>query len=119
MNPSETYPVRRYLDGLRGLRPGHEDLVIVGVIAGIPNDGSWSPGDPLGALEDFIQVNPENPNEMMPSCVTAMGLAFPPVRAVDLAYRFGSNGIVASICQSDWSEVVEALARRIQSKLSV
>ena len=115
--PSELHPISRYINGLRGLRPGREELVIVAVIAGIPNDGSWNPGDPLADLADMVEVNPANPNELLPSCETSMGLAFPPVRAVQLAYAFGGNAILQSICQSDWSEGITDMARLIQSRL--
>ena len=65
----------------------------------------------------MVEVNPANPNELLPSCETSMGLAFPPVRAVQLAYAFGSNAILQSICQSDWSEGITDMARLIQSRL--
>ena len=49
--------------------------------------------------------------------VAPWGEAFPAPRFVELAYEFGDNGLVASICDDDWSDTVADLARLIQSKL--
>ena len=117
LNPGELYDVQRYYDGLVALRPGNEDLVVVAAITGIPIDGSWSPGDSVEALRELQTVNPSNPNELNPSCQTGMGLAFPPVRIVELVTLFGTNGILASICQSDWTSALQAITRKIQSKI--
>jgi hypothetical protein len=38
-----------------------------------------------------------------------LGLAFPPRRLVETAAAFGSNGIVQSICQADFSPAIDAL----------
>lgn len=118
LNPSELYPIARYYDGFRALRPGREEQVIVTAIVGIPVDGSWAPGDSLEALRELQQVNPSNPNELLPSCSTSMGMAFPPVRISDLVYRFGANGILASICREDWTPALTAITRKIQEKLT-
>jgi len=117
LNPTELYPVERYYEALMDLRPGSEDLLIVTAIAGIPIDGSWNPGDSIEALRDLERVNPSNPNELAPTCMTGQGLAHPPVRIADLVYRFGDNGILASICVSDLTSALQAITRKIQSKL--
>jgi hypothetical protein len=118
LNPTQLYEISRYHDAFVGLRPGNEDLVVVAAITGIPVDGSWNPGDDIQGLRDMQQVNPSNPNELLTSCQTGMGMAFPPVRIVELVYSFGNNGILASICQSDWRPALEAITRKIQSKLT-
>jgi hypothetical protein len=112
------HPTTRYYDAFVGLRPGNEDLVVVAAITGVPIDGSWSPGDPIDRLRELRQVNPSNPNELLPSCETAMGFAFPPVRVAELVYLFGNNGILESICRSDWTQALTAITRKIQSKLT-
>ena len=35
---SKLHPIKRYIDGLRALRPGHDNLVFFGLIAGLPPD---------------------------------------------------------------------------------
>jgi len=110
--------VAEYYNTFTGLRPGNEDLVVVAAITGVPVDGSWNPGDPIDSLRSLRQINPNNPNELLPSCETPMGFAFPPVRIAELVYMFGTNGILESICRSDWTQALEAITRKIQSKLT-
>jgi len=43
----------------------------------------------------------------------------PPVRLAELAESFGDNGVLASICQEDWSDALSQTARTIQSHLGV
>lgn len=117
LNEERLHGVERYYNGLRSLRPGNEDLVMVAAITGVPIDGSWSPGDPVDALRELRRVNPSNPNELLPSCDTAMGFAYPPVRFAELVAMFGENGILQSICHSDWTAPLEAITRKIQSKI--
>ena len=117
LNHDLLLPVDRVYDDLLALRPGRSDLVIVAAITGVPVDGSWSVGDPLEQLEALNVLNDINPMEMEESCNTAMGLAFPPVRIVDLVYRFGENGILGTICRDDYTAPLMAVTRKIQSKL--
>ena len=117
INPNELYPLTRYYNGFRDLRAGNEDLVVVAGIVGVPIDGSWNPGDPIDRLREMQQVNPANPHEMLPSCETGMGLAWPPVRVAELTYMFGENGVLASICQGDWTSAFSAITRAIQRRL--
>lgn len=116
-NPDELHPLSRYYDGFRDLRAGNEDLVVVAGIVGVPIDGSWNPGDPIERLREMQVVNPANPHEMLPSCQTGMGLAWPPVRIAELTYMFGENGVLASICQGDWTGAFTAITHAIQRRL--
>ena len=117
-NPDELHPIARYTDALRDLRPFDDDLLVVAAITGVPIDGSWFPGDPLEDLRDLQRVNPENPNELMPSCMTDMGLAFPPVRIAEFVESFDGAGILGSICRDDWSDTMMSIARAIQSRMT-
>ena len=116
LNDGPLQPVERYVEELRGLVADPNDLVVA-AITGVPIDGSWSPGDPLEELRDLQRVNPDNPNELMPSCQTDMGLAFPPVRIAEFIYSFDSAGILGSICRDDWSDTMMSIARAIQSRM--
>jgi hypothetical protein len=117
LHPEELRPVSRYRDAFVDLRDGDADRVVVAAITGVPIDGSWSVGDPVEWLRYMVMTDPENPNELVPSCTTMMGVAFPPVRIVELVYSFGTNGVLASICEPDWSLAMLRIARRIQEKL--
>jgi hypothetical protein len=118
LNPGELYPVSRYHDAFVALRGGLVDQVIVAAIAGVPVDGSWNPGDPLEQLRALQEVNPSNPNELTPTCDTAMGRAYPPVRLAELVYSFGDNGVLESICRQDWTSALGAATRGIQGRVT-
>ncbi len=111
------HPVSRYREGLLELRAGREDLVVVAAIAGIPIDGSWNPGDSIEELRELERLNPDQPTELLPSCHTGTAYATPPVRLAELVYSFGNNGILHSICNSDWTPALQAITRKIQVRL--
>jgi hypothetical protein len=115
----ELYPVERYREAFVALKGGRAERVVVAAIAGVPIDGRWEPGDPLERLRDLREINPSNPNELVVSCDTGMGVAFPPARIVELVYGFGSSGYLASICRDDWTSALRGIARRIQAGLEV
>lgn len=117
LNPETLHPVERYRDTFIGLRNGDEDRVVVAAIVGAPVDGSWNPGEPLDDLRELQRVNPANPNERLPTCYTGRGLAYPPVRFVELVYAFGLNGFLGSICLEDWTRTFEDLARTVHQRL--
>lgn len=132
---------RRYLDGMRALRPGREDLVFFSVIAGVPVDlvdsdalenvdfGNSASRERFyrSVLKDARmqeEVDPStNPGSgqgnLKPSCMrlaageTTPSTAFPPRRLVELARQFGEQGFVQSICQDDLSPAVSAIADRL------
>jgi hypothetical protein len=58
-------------------------------------------------------VNPAQPTELLPSCDTALGLAFPPVRFVQLAQSFGDRAYVASLCEENYGSLLTAVASRV------
>jgi hypothetical protein len=118
LNPDELYPIDRYHDAFIELRGGAVDRVLVAAIAGVPIDGSWNPGDPIEELRELQRVNPANPNELLPTCDTAMGRAYPPVRIAELAYSFGANGIIESICRQDWTPALAMVTRSLQGRVS-
>jgi hypothetical protein len=116
-------PVSRYIDGLRALRPGRPDLLIVAAIAGVPVD-LIRPGTPdyTGILADERMVETLDPTiglgRVTPSCdVPGRGLAFPPRRMVEVAQGFGANGVVQSICQDAFDGAFDAVIARIAIRM--
>src|SRR5262249_24126472 len=123
------------------LRPGAEDLVIFEGIVGVPArlttpevlaDVDFNAPDQAGAFFDMLLSTPglqeqvddkgtPNPLEddgVIPSCDRGDGArAYPPRRIVQVAKRFGTNGIVQSICQEDFTPAIDRLVERIASKL--
>ena len=110
-------PIDRYVETLRGVKPGKEHLITVAGIVGLPTDGTWVPGDPIEQLRELQQHDPRDPTQSIPVCRTEHGSVFPSPRIAELASEFGPNGVLGSICETDWSEVLMATARAIQRSL--
>lgn len=116
------HPISRYTSGLKALRANPDD-VIFAAIAGVPTDLVSDPNalDYEAILSDprmLETVDPNMPNRLVPSCSTDRGLAFPPRRIVQVAESFGSNGIVQSICQEDFTPVIDAILQRVAARAS-
>lgn len=139
LNPKYLYPTSRYVNALKALRPGHEDLVIFAAIVGVPPE-TVSPevlartdlkddGARAGfyrnildhpAMQISVVKSPDGNtdlDEVRTSCLTGTGKAYPPRRIVEVASGFGGNGIVQSICQSDFTPAVDAIIDLISAKL--
>jgi hypothetical protein len=144
-HPELSYAIDRYYDGFRALRPGNEELVTFAAIVGVPADTVDS--DALAHVDfsqkasrdrfyDGIladprmqeQVDPStNPGSgsgnLRPSCVRQVAgesepsTAFPPRRIVELARRFGDNGIVQSICQDDFGPAMDSVIQLLWNHL--
>ena len=136
-NPQNLYPLERYMKGFKALRPGAENLVIFGAIAGVPPD-LVEPEDYAVRLDrqgparrfyskilnDPRMVETIDPNRtpqqganLVPSCNTDRGRAYPPIRIVKVAQEFGANGTVHSICQEDLGPAIDAILARIADRL--
>jgi hypothetical protein len=115
------HPVSRYVEGLRSLRSDPDD-VIFGLIAGVPTDLVADPTDHEAILSDprmMERIDPAAPRRLVPSCnVPGRGVAFPPRRLVEVAAGFGDNGVVQSICQEDFTPVVDAILQRVAARVS-
>ena len=125
MYPDATYPVSRYVDGFLGLRADAPDLLVYAAIVGVPPDLVMDTDnidyDRILADPRMVEsVDESNPTRLTPSCVTATGNAFPPRRMVSVAQQLearGSNGIVQSICQSDFTPALRAIIEKIADVL--
>ncbi len=119
--PGAVHPVSRYVDGFRSLRRERPDLFTLAVIAGVPPDlapaGVTELADMDGILADprmMEMIDPDNPTRLRPSCnVPGRGFAFPPRRLVELARSFPEQSVVASICQSDWTDAIRTIGRTV------
>jgi hypothetical protein len=60
--------------------------------------------------------SPEGGN-LRTSCNTASGKAYPPRRIVEVARQLGENGIVQSICQSDFTPALDTIIELIATKI--
>lgn len=130
LNADRLHGVQRYVDGLRGLRPGLEELVTFGAIVGVPADlvsearrstVDFANAGSRGAYYDTILNDPRmieridtsiadvQRRTLLPSCTTPTTRAFPPRRIVQVAQAFGENGVVASICEADFTGAMDAI----------
>jgi hypothetical protein len=128
-NPQNLYALDRYYTGYRALRPGNEQLVMFAAIAGVPPDLVSAEAlddadfydrilrDPRMQEREDPTRTPEQGGNLVPSCDTATGKAFPPRRIVELARRFGSNGIVQSICQEDFGPALDLILGRVGNRI--
>lgn len=127
----------RYVKGYKALREGNENLVIFGAIAGVPPDlvtaaerAKYDFSNEVSRnsyydriLTDQRMVEKEDPTRepgkgnLIPSCDTATGLAYPPVRIVQTAKEFGENAVVQSICQDDFGPAMDAIIEVIAKQL--
>ena len=56
-------------------------------------------------------------DNLVPSCDTDKGVAYPPVRLVELAKQFGDNGVIQSICQKDFRPAMDAIIKKIGTRI--
>ncbi len=124
------HPISRYAQGLLQLR-AREQLLIYAPIVGIPVD--LAPGTGERPNWDLLvgetsvrdprmveQVDPAMPNRLVPSCNTANGIAFPPVRIVRVAQQLAAAGAgvtVQSICQDSFAAALREIIVQIRSAL--
>ena len=114
--PELLYPVSRYVDGLKALRPGNEESVFFSAIVGVPTDlipaaGETPNYDVILADDRMQQVqDSDNPNQLRAACQdTGRGRADPARRIVEVVRGFGANGSLQSICQADFSPALDGI----------
>ncbi len=137
-NWGNKYPVERYINGFKALRPSFTDLVVFSAIAGIPTgvvmDTNGDNDISNDERDDFYDqilshpamqetVNPQT-NNLEYSCVhvdASSGLpdtqAYPARRLTEVARGFGPNGTIQSICADDFSPAMNALIDIISNKI--
>lgn len=136
-NKQNLFPVQRYINGLKALRPGSEDMVVFAAITGVEptlvsedilSRVDFSNRTQSDAFYDRIlahdsmreTINAEGDN-LNTSCTTTVGgvlqEAYPPRRIVEVAKGFGANGIVQSICQGSFAPAMNRIIETIVGKL--
>jgi hypothetical protein len=139
-HPQSLYATERYVNGLRALRPGNEDLVVFAAITGVPPD--LVSADALAHIDladakqrDQFYKDLLNDTRMQEtiddrgtadplddalahSCMSASGTADPPIRIVQVVRGFGRNGVLQSICQQDFTPALDAIVQKLGSRLA-
>jgi len=135
LNPEHLYPIERYSEGFKALRPDSEGLVVFGAIVGVPTElvtperlSQVDFADPVArdafyenmladpmmqpVVEDFGTESVDD-DAFVPSCNTPNGKAYPPLRIVETARAFGRDAVVQSICQDDFGPAIDAILAAI------
>jgi hypothetical protein len=120
--PEFVRTVEHFAASFARLAPGRLGRMVLGVIAGVPLDRSECQG-PGEELEDCLdessmqeRVDPALPGQLIPSCNTSMGLAFPPRRLVQLAIEWSKSvgsSYVDSVCTDDWAGALHGITEQI------
>lgn len=141
-NPDRLYPIARYANALRMLRPGAEQLVLFAAIAGVPPERvsreamaqlDYGDDDAREAFYDTLLDDPQmqaltednatpDPHDdtLRPACNDGGeggAIAYPARRITQLARELGSDGLVQSICQDDFTDAVGFLLERIAARM--
>lgn len=133
-NQNLLFPIARYVDGLRALKPAaYQDRIIVASIVGVPlkenlgGGGAVSGSAPIQAVLDRddmqfkVQRNAANTaDEPVPTCISPAGdgNAAPGRRFLALTKAFGDNGVVGSICEPTYAPLLSVVADRVAAQLA-
>jgi hypothetical protein len=120
-NADLIHPTKRYIDGLKSLKPNNPDRIIYAAIVGVPQDAieSNQPIDDILERSDMqFAENTASPGLPRLSCVSNKGdEAYPPRRMLEVAKGFGDQAVIYSICEDDYGPALNTLIEKIASKL--
>lgn len=145
--PDKLYPVERYVQNLKQLRPNNDNVVFA-LIGGVPAElvsGAYRAGFELDTKEGItayydavlaheqmqeVAIEPEEfTGRLRPSCTLLrnvdddmdgmpdLDIATPPRRLVEVAKGFGPNSVLGSICTDDFGETTGQIIRTIGQQL--
>jgi hypothetical protein len=134
-NQQFLFPISRYVDGLRTLKPeAYQDRIIFAAIAGIPlavnlgglmvHSGKEELDAILNRQDMQFAVRPSGISSMdeepVPVCISPHGdgNAAPARRLVEAASAFGENGLVSSICENEYGSALSAIVTKVAAQLS-
>lgn len=124
--PNALFDVTRYVDGLMELRSDPQRLVYV-LMGGVPPDLVATPA--LTDYESILadprleeRIDPNDETQLVPACeVDELGKAYPPRRLLEVGRGLrdrGASTAVASICDRDFSPVIDAILDRVELSIS-
>ncbi|NOY94207.1 MAG: hypothetical protein GXP55_23765 [Deltaproteobacteria bacterium] len=115
------YPLSRYVEAFRSLRPTRPDLFAFAVVAGMP-EGLVA--DPTAIDYDrvldhprmVVRIDPIRGFGLVEACRGRGGSAFPARRLVRLAQEFGDQATLGSICAESFSPLVASIAHLVGTR---
>ena len=125
LHPEMLTPVEWFHQRLLSVRPRAVESIVLAGIVGVPVDSVCEgSGIDFAACLDLTgmqeTIDPAAPTQIIPSCDTTMGMAFPPRRIVELARMWDEAGggmVVASICRPDWTAAAAEITQEITERL--
>lgn len=133
------YQLDRYVDGLRALRPGNDDLLFFAAITGVPvelvddaatTDLDFEDDAERDAFYASILEHPDmqlrvDAGRLAPACVAELAYreGCPARRVVELARRLGEGSALRSMCEThpdgslDYGRAVDFIRDRIATQL--
>jgi hypothetical protein len=125
LHPEMLQPVEWFRDQLLSIRPRAAESIVLAEIVGVPVDSVCE--GPGASLVDCLALpamqetlDPAMPTQLIPSCNTTMGIAFPPRRIVELARLWNEAGggtYVGSICRTAWTAAATGIGQEITERL--
>ena len=123
------WPARRYVDGLKALKPSHPERIVFAAIVGIPLGlpANLTLDELLARPEMQFQGDPATQNSLpLPSCTRPssdatrperMDKAYPARRFVEVAKGFGENAVLHSICADSYAPALRTVVDRIATMM--
>jgi hypothetical protein len=101
------YPVQRYIDFLKALKPDPRMLVVADI---------GGPATPFTIGPDTYENMPTQP-ALQASCMSSNGYAVPAVRRAALAAAFPGRSSVSTICSTDFSDAESTFAQQLTAAI--
>jgi hypothetical protein len=127
-------PARRFIDGLKALKPANPDRIIFAAIVGVPEAAATMM---IGDQQDFSAILQLEEMQVMPgenslgetsldalprpACTAANGVdgsASPARRFVEVAAGFHANGLVRSICGASYESGLVDILQKVGAQAS-
>lgn len=117
-NTSLIQPVARFVSGLRSLKPGHPERLVVTEIVGVPAaaiHAGLSYGELLALPEMQFQEDPQTPGFPRVGCSneSKSEVGYAGRRYLQLAAQLGSQAVVESICADDYGGAVDRMVDKV------
>jgi hypothetical protein len=123
------WPVARYIDGLKSLKPGHPERVVFAAIVGIPDNLpiNLSFDDILALPAMQFTTDPDTAGSVpAPSCTrpssdparaARVDKAYPARRFVEVAKAFGASSVLHSICADSYTPALNTLIDKVAATM--
>ncbi|MDB4973442.1 MAG: hypothetical protein JWN48_1783 [Myxococcaceae bacterium] len=114
-------PIERFVEGLRQLKPGHPERVVITELVGVPPsaiDAGLSYSDILALPEMQFREDPALPGLPVPACSSGADpqhqeVSYPGRRYLELAEKLAPQVVVESICADSYEGAVNRMVDKV------